>query len=187
MDPFLDPTTTTTTTSSSSSSSSGGGVSFVKAAAEDFITNDSNDDDKSNDDWWKESGSYHQILMKEIVHHLDAEDRLQIFEGMYEGLQSSPSKHPSILIITRPQIDIDYPLWTEAKHVWKENQPSIDEITKDLKDAGFIDISYTVESYPCSIQFHRWQSMIQQRFWSTFSKFTDEELMMACQQIADRL
>jgi hypothetical protein len=100
---------------------------------------------------------------------------------MYEGLQAF---EPSILIITRPQIDIDYPLWEGAKQVWKDNQPSIEEIVSDLQKAGFCDISYTIESYPCSIQLQRWQSMINQRFWSTFSKFTDEELIKACQQIA---
>jgi hypothetical protein len=42
-----------------------------------------------------------------------------------------------------------------------------------------------VEAYPCSIPLERWLGMIKQRFWSTFSSFSDEELELACKLIAE--
>jgi hypothetical protein len=192
VDPFLDPTT--------SSKRAGEGaathrVSFVKAGAEAFLDNCKNSNDQSlASSSWRAPGSYHQILMKEIVHHLDAKDRVGIFRGMHQGLanveslnhhnNSGKNSIPSILIVTRPQVEIDYPLWDKARQVWKENQPSVHELTNDLHEAGFRSIKHTIESYPCSISLERWQSMIKNRFWSTFSSFSDKELQEACHHLA---
>lgn len=151
-------------------------LGFVCESAEAFLT------PPSKEESWR--SNFHQVLMKEVVHHLD--DRVGIFRGMHQDLQvsSSSSSIPSILIITRPQIDIDYPLWEAARQVWKDNQPSSDELCRELQEAGFVGISSTIEAYPCQISLQRWKSMIQQRFWSTFSNFSDLELQEACQQIA---
>jgi hypothetical protein len=90
---------------------------------------------------------------------------------------------PSILIITRPQVKIDYPLWQEARDVWKNHQPSVEQLMDELILAGFTRVHYTVEAYPCQIPLHRWLSMIRNRFWSTFSNFSDTELEQACERI----
>ena len=176
VDPFLDPT---------SSIDPNDRVKFVKEPAEAFLEPPR---DNNDNDWWRKE--YHQVLLKEIVHHLKEEDRVGIFRGMYQGLVPLPKKDddaapppPSLLIITRPQIDIDYPLWDAARTVWRENQPSAFDFQRELKRAGFTDISATLEAYPCQISLERWQSMVRQRFWSTFSNFSDDELNDACQQI----
>jgi hypothetical protein len=57
---------------------------------------------------------------------------------------------------------------------------------QELEQAGFSNVSCTVESYPCSIALNRWQEMIRNRFWSTFSAFSDTELEAACQSIAEQ-
>jgi len=197
IDPFLDPITTTTITTAESSGDDYNNdiVSFIKAPAEDFLTLPSSSDDNYIDDDWRtniidrEYEGYDQLLLKEVIHHFNENDRTDIFRGMREGIRQrsslSPS-HPSILIITRPHIDIDYPLWDEAKEVWKKNQPSIHKIENELNNAGFRNILWNVESYPCCITLKRWQYMIQSRFWSTFSNFTDDELEEACKKIADK-
>ncbi|OEU07610.1 hypothetical protein FRACYDRAFT_151255, partial [Fragilariopsis cylindrus CCMP1102] len=180
-------------------------VSFIKAPAEDFLISQSSE----NLDWrttiinHKYDG-YDQILLKEVIHHFQKKDRVGIFRGMKGGLRKqqqsteelktkstttdsqsqSQSQYPSILIITRPQIEIDYPLWSDAKEVWKQNQPSIADIQQDLMEAGYTNIKWTVESYPCSITLNRWIEMIQSRFWSTFSNFSDLELEDACNEIS---
>ena len=200
VDPYLDPSTGSSTTESASSKN----VSFVRAGAEAFLEDIQTEEvvDNSSEtvsvSSWRLPGSYHQILMKEIIHHLDAKDRVAIFRGMHRGLapllansnsdRSSDKEEkdpiPSMLIVTRPQVEIDYPLWDEARQVWKENQPSVQEIVHDLQEAGFQNITHTIESYPCSIALDRWQSMIRERFWSTFSNFSDAELDDACRRIA---
>jgi hypothetical protein len=121
-------------------------------------------------------------LLKEVAHHFDSAKRVDIFRGIFQGLE--PSSDTSVLIITRPQIEIDYPLWDEARQVWKDNQPSALEFCDELEKAGFVDIHHSLEGYPCQIALERWQSMVKGRFWSTFSNFSDDELEDACERIA---
>ncbi len=148
-------------------------IGFVKAAAESFQVEDENDTD-----WWRRG--YHQILMKEVVHHFDANDRVGIFIGMRNGTVQLSPEFPALLIVTRPQLEVDYPLWPAARQVWASHQPSFDEIKLDLERAGYLSVEQSMEIYPCSIPLERWLSMVKGRFWSTFSNFTDEELNEAC-------
>jgi len=211
VDPFLCPKITNESTESNDNSNGNSGsddlknisdnldlLSFVKAPAEDFLQPPSS----SNEDCcWRtntidrEFGGYDQILLKEVVHHFEKKDRVGIFRGMREGLRRRSSSFqkqttpttlppPSLLIITRPNVNIDYPLWDQARAVWKEDQPSIEEIEDELKQAGYTRLERSMEAYPCSISLPRWQAMVKNRFWSTFSKFSDEELEQACKSIA---
>ena len=150
-------------------------IRFVKASAEDFIESSS-----CEDPWWKKD--FHQVLFKEVVHHFETDQRVAIFRGFWRGIVPGQTT-PSLLIITRPQCDIDYPLWDEARKVWAQNQPSLEELVADLERAGFRNIQHSVEAYPCRIELTRWQSMVKARFWSTFSSFTDKELEEACRNI----
>ena len=180
VDPFLP--------ESSSSPNKDDILHFVKASAEEFMK-ELHPNAASSDQWWRQN--YHQILMKEVVHHFEESDRIRIFRGMLEGFSSAPLVNknngetaPSLLIITRPQRDIDYPLWDAARDVWAKNQPHVDDLVNDLKVAGFQNVSHTVEGYPCAIALKRWQAMVKARFWSTFANFTDAELDEACENIA---
>ena len=154
------------------------GVSFVAEPAESFMKDPSTDQEKG----WR--NNYDYVLLKEVAHHFADQDRLPIFRGMCQGLRPSDGP-PSLLLITRPQIDIDYPLWDAARKVWQENQPSLDKFVAELRDAGFTEIQHTISPYPCAIALDRWQSMIKARFWSTFSNFSDDQLAEACKRIAE--
>lgn len=151
-------------------------VRFISAPAESFMEQHDVEHD------WKTG--YHQILMKEVAHHFADADRIPIFKGMFQGLLPSDGP-PSILIITRPQKDIDYPLWDEARLVWEQNQPSLDQFISELESAGFMDVKHSIEEYPCTVALDRWQSMVKRRFWSTFSHFSDDALEAACEKIAE--
>lgn len=149
---------------------------FVQDNAERFATED--------DVWWRKG--FHQVLMKEVVHHLDPSDRVKIYEGILRDLRKSgetSSPNPSILIVTRPQIEIDYPLWSEARKVWAANQPSAEDLMSELVEAGFQKVTSSVERYPCQIGFAQWVKMVKQRFWSTFSQFSDDELNDGCEEL----
>ncbi|KAL7531645.1 hypothetical protein ACHAXR_004146 [Thalassiosira sp. AJA248-18] len=138
-------------------------IRFVKASAEEFQ------------------------LSPDVVHHLPLSSWVETFRGLRHGLRPSlslPDASPSLLIITRPTRDIDYPLWPEAREVWARDQPSVQELEQDLIAAGFQRVCHTIEVYQCETSLTRWLSMIQQRFWSTFSEFSDMELKAASDQIA---
>ncbi|CAJ1967444.1 unnamed protein product [Cylindrotheca closterium] len=178
VDPFLDPT---------ASGKDVKGLDFVKESAEVFMQQNNSEDVQADDSYWR--NGYHKVLLKEVAHHFKAADRVKIFKGIYNALESSEaagdsSDDSALLIVTRPQVEIDYPLWDEARQVWKENQPSATDFMNELKEAGFVNIQQTLEPYPCQIPLDRWQSMVKGKFWSTFSNFSDEELEAACETIA---
>lgn len=147
-------------------------VSFKAVSAEEFAATN-------------RKGGYTHVLLKEVVHHL--ENRVDTFAGLKRVLQSTnntPRDQYQILILTRPQTQIDYPLWNKARDVWAANQPSLEDFQSELERAGFTEITSRVAPYPCQIPLEVWQAMVRDRFWSTFSNFTDDELEQGCQDIA---
>jgi len=186
VDPFLEASSDFNHDNSDGTGIDNGEIQFVKAGAEDYaeITQAGTGTSTSNNEtWWKRD--YDQVLMKEVVHHLDASDRTNVFRGLRKGLRSRSDADtgPSVVIVTRPQLDIDYPLWSAARKVWAENQPSASDIKTDLSAAGFEEVESTIKMYPAQIQLDRWLAMVRDRFWSTFSNFSDDELEDACRLI----
>jgi hypothetical protein len=182
VDPFLE--ASSDLNHDKSDGSDNGDMQFVKARAEDYAESTQADAGTNNNKtWWKRD--YDQVLVKEVVHHLDASDRTNVFRGLRKGLRSisDTDTGPSIVIVTRPQLDIDYPLWSAARKVWAENQPSASNIKTDLSAAGFEEVESTIKMYPAQIQLDRWLAMVRDRFWSTFSNFSDDELEDACRLI----
>jgi hypothetical protein len=175
VDPFLEQESISVVDESESAASAKQ-IRFVKAPAEEFKL-----DPTDETTWWRRN--YHQVLLKEVVHHFQDTDRVSIFKGIFNGLERSDA--PSLLIVTRPKLEIDYPLWDEAREVWAKNQPSLGQFVDELEQAGFSNVQHSIESYPCTVLLERWQSMVKARFWSTFSNFTDEELNEACDRIAE--
>lgn len=167
VDPFLNSSDENTNDSQS--------VQFVTASAEEFK-------ESPGTNSWR--NGYSQVLLKEVIHHIAATDRVSVLRGIRGGYSDAATK-PAILIITRPQREIDYPLWKEARDVWAQNQPSLEELVNDLKEAGFQSIEHSVEAYQCQIPIARWKDMVKARFWSTFSSFSDQELEDACELIEE--
>jgi hypothetical protein len=163
-------------------------IQFISAAAEIFTTtthsnnNVSDDDDSSSsqspplEDW---QTNYDAILLKEVVHHLD--DRVAIFRGLHRALKdTSKTTTPQLLLVTRPQWNIDYPLWPAACKVWAANQPSEALLCDELCQAGFTRVETHQHITQCTIKLQQWQTMVKQRCWSTFGHFSDDELQDAC-------
>lgn len=162
-------------------------IQFVSASAEEaFCT--SYEDASSSSSW---QTNYDHVLLKEVVHHL--EDRKAVFRGMWQGFRKDEDgddvsgttalSSPNLLIITRPQIEIDYPLWPAARDVWAQNQPSSTDLRTELIEAGFRQVDMATHAYPCQIPLTIWQDMVRRRFWSTFSHFSDAQLEEACQDM----
>jgi hypothetical protein len=169
VDPYLEK-------SADVSSDSKDHVTFIPASAEVFK------EDPGSEATWRKH--YHQVLMKEVVHHFSDADRVPIFRGLWRGLvPTTETGPPSLLIITRPQRDIDYPLWEEARKVWAQHQPSLEQFVDELQQAGFTNVQNSLEAYPCEIRLERWHQMVKARFWSTFANFSDQELEAACKTI----
>ena len=124
---------------------------------------------------------YERILLKEVIHHIEPQERAQVFQSLKDSRLTS--QDGKLLIVTRPQHDIDYPLWEAALEVWAENQPSETSIVNELKAAGFSDVTTHLHTYPHEVPVDKWCQLVKGRFWSTFSHFTDEELELGAEQI----
>jgi hypothetical protein len=156
--------------------------------------------DNDNDELFWKSG-YDCVLLKEVIHHIDPTERVAIFTGLKNGffVSSSPPSSssiissrnnskltsPSLLTITRPKHDINYPLWPQACDIWSTNQPCTQQIVSDLQLAGYNNVTVQIYTYPCTVQLGQWLRMIKNRFWSTFATFTNEELYLGCEYIVN--
>ena len=158
---------------------------FVSASADIFIPGNDKRIDTSEQDLHSlfQEDPFDLVLLKEVVHHL--QDRALIFRGLSQRMMKPAS---SLVILTRPQTNIDYPLWDAARDVWKVNQPSHEEIENELKCASFFDnnnntIETRVHEFPCRMKWTQWKSMVQGRCWSTFANFSNDELKAACEDM----
>ena len=123
---------------------------------------------------------YDRILLKEVVHHFADSDRPLVFRRLRENRLAADGR---VLIVTRPQHDIAYPLWEAAREVWAAHQPSEALLVDELKSAGFRDVATHVHTYPHEVETEKWCRLVEGRFWSTFSHFTDGELVEGCARI----
>ena len=71
---------------------------------------------------------YSHILLKEVIHHIASTDYSALFGGIHRQLLP----HGLVLIITRPQ-EVDYPLFTRARKIWREHQPPVEDIVLALQ------------------------------------------------------
>mmetsp|Transcript_7919 Transcript_7919/g.15611 ORF Transcript_7919/g.15611 Transcript_7919/m.15611 type:complete len:136 (-) Transcript_7919:533-940(-) len=115
------------------------------------------------------------------MHHL--EDRSRFLHALR---RNRLRPHARLLIVTRPQVEIDYPLWPAATAVWAAAQPAEAVLVEELKLAGFTDVHACTRAFACSVPVDQWCGLIESRFWSTFSNFTDEELRAATKEIRAR-
>jgi hypothetical protein len=110
------------------------------------------------------------ILMKEIIHHLEMTD----YELIFSKLTKMLKPNGKIIIITRPQ-KINYPFFEKAHIIWKENQPEINDIASKIRNDN-LNVQIIDEYFKVKINKFIWINMIKNRFWSIFSKLTDDEI-----------
>jgi non-heme Fe2+,alpha-ketoglutarate-dependent halogenase len=124
-------------------------------------------------------GGYDRALLKEVVHCIPPEG----VAPMYQGIQRQLRDGGVSVTMTRPQ-EPEYPLFAAARQVWRENQPPSETFAEAMRDAGFEDVEVRELRYPCRLPLDRWCTMMRQRFWSTFSHFSDEELEEGIAEVA---
>jgi hypothetical protein len=199
---FIQTTTSTTATTTEEEEEEKCDVAMQNSDSnnnrDDNSNSNNNNNANENDKFWK--SGYDCVLFKEVIHHIDPMERVAIFTRLKRGtFILSPSPYPStttsssssrnsklttsLLIITRPKHDINYPLWPQAYDIWSTNQPCTQQIVSDLQLAGYNNIAVQIVTYPCTVQLGQWLHMIKNRFWSTFATFTNEELYLGCEYI----
>lgn len=108
------------------------------------------------------------ILIKEAVHHF--EQIPQTIETLAALLRPSGT----MLIIMLPTT-IEYPLFRAALDRFTELQPDPANVEAAMANAG-LSVLRTQHSYELSIPRPQWLTMVENRFMSLLSTFTDPEL-----------
>eukprot|EP00040_Diaphanoeca_grandis_P004322 m.28131 g.28131 ORF g.28131 m.28131 type:complete len:302 (+) comp15868_c0_seq2:249-1154(+) len=130
----------------------------------------------------REKQHYDRAMMKEVVHHLgNSDERVKVFKQIHAQLNTKGK----LLIVTRPKIP-EYPFFKKAMDVWSLAQPSEQQLVDDFKSAGFTSITSSVEKFNVGLPLSSWCTMIRNRFWSTFSNFTDDEIEEGVLEIQQR-
>lgn len=124
-----------------------------------------------------DAGGYDRVLLKEVVHHLKHDELTRMFGGLWSKLPIGGV----CLVCTRPQI-VDYPFFQAALEVWSQQQPAMEYYEELLSGLGFV-VTAEVAEYPASLNRDWWLEMVGNRFWSTFSHFSDEDLAAGIQEI----
>ena len=118
----------------------------------------------------KETITYDKVYMKEFIHHIRKEDRLELFKGLHQQLTSNGS----ILILLEPR-RLNYPLFEEALQKFERKQPARIEIMNALELAGFTT-SFNVISYPINLSKIKYIEMVRNKYMSVLESFTYDEL-----------
>lgn len=123
---------------------------------------------------------YDKALMMGIVHHIAASDLAQLYAGIYNQLH----KDGILLTITRPHV-VQYPFFQAALDSWPKYQPDSDLYIQLQKDAGF-SVHCQTYDYQVKLPKAQWFNMIRNRFWSTFSRFNDDELQAGLTELENK-
>jgi trans-aconitate methyltransferase len=110
------------------------------------------------------------VFLKEVIHHIPEAEWGVLFGGLYRQLSAGGS----VVIITRPQ-EVEYPLFPRAAEIWKEHQQPAEPFCQALREAGF-SVETEVNSYLVRLKKTAWLGMVANKFWSTFSHCSEQEL-----------
>ncbi|KAI3426371.1 hypothetical protein D9Q98_008743 [Chlorella vulgaris] len=113
---------------------------------------------------------YSHVLLKELVHHIPEGQVPALYAGLYRQLVPGGTA----VTITRPQ-EVDYPLFSRAREIWAQHQPHHSVFTTAMEAAGFT-VELHTHSYQAELPKATWLGMMRDRFWSTFSHCTQQEL-----------
>jgi len=123
--------------------------------------------------------SLDRVLLKEVVHHFDEDELAAICRALHESLD----ENGRVLVCTRPRDNIEYPFFAAARDVWRAAQPPAEYFVEAFQKAGFA-CTVEVAVYPAVIDREVWLGMMRNRFWSTFSGFSDAELAAGVAEVA---
>lgn len=116
-----------------------------------------------------------KLLFKEVIHHLPHRNKffVKCFEHLPQG--------GKLLIITRPQYVV-FPFFNGAKEIFARNQPPLQEIENELKNAGFQVMTHH-RSHTFTLPKEDWYTMLRHRFMSDLGGFSDAEIEAGIDEI----
>ena len=111
---------------------------------------------------------YDKLLIKEMIHHIEKKEEL--IGNIYTQLNE---KGICLILLLPPKIE--YPLFEKAMELYEKNQPNYKNISMILKNKGF-NVEEKEISIPLTIPKTKYINMIENRYMSLLSKFSEKEI-----------
>ncbi len=119
------------------------------------------------------------VLITEAVHHFaDINDDLRSLLGLVET-------GGSMLVVMLPK-SITYPLFDKALRRFEDWQPDPRHVEQLLASYG-LTTKRSVRSFQLTMTSQRWLEMVEGRFMSLLSSFSDDELAVGIDEIREQL
>lgn len=123
----------------------------------------------------KLSYKYDKVLMQYMIHHIKNKDEL-VF-NLYQKLNTNGQ-----ILIIRLGGKIDHPLFVSAKERYETEYKTSDKLIQSMKNAGFKTNIETID-YQVVIEKEKYFKMIEKKYMSILSSFTDREIQKGIQEI----
>ncbi|MHC1560826.1 class I SAM-dependent methyltransferase [Actinomycetospora sp. C-140] len=114
------------------------------------------------------------VILKESIHHVA--DR----GATLAGLGGLLSRHGRLLIVMLPQ-SIHHPLFRAAHERFEQLQPAPDAIAEEVGAVG-LRASVSYRTFHAAIDRDRYVRMLESRYMSVLSEFSDDELREGIEQ-----
>jgi len=123
-----------------------------------------------------------RLFLKEVVHHIPQAE----LQAAISDLSKKLPPGGRITIVTRPHSSRHYPFFEAAHRAWAEQQPPSDVFSAMMTNAG-MSVAVDTQEFTVRMKTSEWLNMIRSRFWSTFSRMTDDELNHGVAQLESAL
>jgi len=118
------------------------------------------------------------LLLKEMIHLVNEQDRQTVFKGLYTLLR----QNGKIVLVARPNYT-KLLFFPEAHKTFEKGTLPITYYSKMMQDTGFTDVVVHDIPFKFSISKTKWLTMLKTRFWSNLFPFSEEELNNGCQWV----
>lgn len=125
------------------------------------------------------AGVFDKILIKQAVHFVPRDHRPTFWKQLHKAL--TPGGH--VLVLTMPP-EIEYPMFSAARDLFKKGQIHYSEIEEGLTKAGLRTETSRI-TYPVKISADDFHTSILQRYMSDLKDFSDEELSAGIREIQE--
>lgn len=126
----------------------------------------------------EQPGTYDKVLIKETVHHID--DRETLFSNLHDRLSDE-----GVLLLVHVPPNLDYPLFDAALERCLEWHADPNELTDQLKDAGF-SVERDSLRYQHELPKQHYHEMVRNRYMSVLHSFDEDELNAGLKEMEER-
>lgn len=116
----------------------------------------------------RQPGAYDKVLIKEAIHHVP--EREELFDCLYKRLNKD-----GILLLVHVPPEVEYPLFQKALERCKEWHADPDELSEQLKNAGF-RLERDSLRYPHTIAKEKYFQMVRSCYMSVLTSMDESDI-----------